>query len=32
MVATFCEAGLIEGPVATYLWRRSHLLAAGQGR
>jgi hypothetical protein len=32
MVATFSEAGLIEGPVATYLWRRSHLLAAGQGR
>ena len=28
MVTTFREAGLIEGPVATYVWRRSHLVAA----
>ena len=26
LVATYREAGLIEGPVTTYLWKRSHLL------
>ena len=29
LIATYREAGLIKGPVTTYLWRRSHLMPHG---
>jgi hypothetical protein len=30
MVATFTEAGLMQGPVTMFIWRRSHLVPSGR--